>query len=93
MATSSIASAALGRDEFGELAEHFNHMVAELQATTVSKALLQESEAKLQETVDELRREITARARAEEERARLQASLASQRNHGGYGLAGRGRGA
>jgi signal transduction histidine kinase len=65
----------LGRDEFGELAEHFNHMVAELQTTTVSKALLQESEAKLQETVGELRCEIMARARAEEERTRLQASL------------------
>ena len=65
----------LGRDEFGELAEHFNHMVAELQATTVSKALLQESEAKLHETVGELRQEITARERTEAERARLQASL------------------
>jgi signal transduction histidine kinase len=65
----------LGRDEFGELAEHFNHMVAELQATTVSKELLQESEAKLRETVGELRQEITARERTEAERARLQASL------------------
>lgn len=65
----------LGQDEFGELAEHFNHMVAELQATTVSKALLQESEAKLHETVGELRQEITARERTEAERARLQASL------------------
>jgi signal transduction histidine kinase len=65
----------LGRDEFGELAEHFNHMVAELQATTVSKALLQESEAKLQETVGELRREISVRTRSEEARALLQASL------------------
>jgi signal transduction histidine kinase len=65
----------LGRDEFGELAQHFNHMVTALQATTVSKALLQESEAKLHETVDELRREISARVRTEAERVRLQASL------------------
>lgn len=65
----------LGQDEFGELAEHFNHMVAELQATTVSKARLQESEAKLHETVGELRQEITAREQTEAERARLQASL------------------
>jgi signal transduction histidine kinase len=65
----------LGQDEFGELAVHFNRMVAELQATTVSKALLQESEAKLHETVGELRQEITARERTEAERAQLQASL------------------
>jgi signal transduction histidine kinase len=65
----------LGRDEFGELAEHFNHMVAALQATTVSKDLLQESEAQLHKTVEELRREIIARARTEEERTQLQASL------------------
>jgi signal transduction histidine kinase len=67
--------APLGRSEFGELATHFNHMVAELQATTVSKALLQESEAKLRDTVDEVRREMTARERMEAERIRLQASL------------------
>lgn len=65
----------LGRDEFGELAEHFNHMVADLQATTVSKDLLQESEAKLHQTVGELRQEITAHVQTEAERARLQASL------------------
>jgi signal transduction histidine kinase len=65
----------LGHDEFGELAAYFNLMVAELQATTVSKDLLQESEAKLRETVDDLRQEITAREQAETERARLQASL------------------
>jgi signal transduction histidine kinase len=65
----------LGRDEFGDLAKHFNHMVGKLQATTVSKELLQASEAKLHETVGELRQEITARKRTEAERARLQASL------------------
>jgi signal transduction histidine kinase len=65
----------LGRDEFGDLARHFDHMVAALQATTVSKELLQESEAQLHETVEALRREITARARTEADRARLQESL------------------
>jgi signal transduction histidine kinase len=65
----------LGRDEFGALAAHFNHMVAVLQATTVSKERLQESEVQLHETVEALRREIMARARMEAERARLQASL------------------
>ncbi|MGH7961642.1 MAG: sensor histidine kinase, partial [Candidatus Binatia bacterium] len=64
-----------GRDEFTELAHQFNHMVSQLEATTVSKGLLEASEAKLQETVVDLRREITERERAEEERARLQVSL------------------
>jgi signal transduction histidine kinase len=65
----------LGRDEFGELADRFNHMVAELNATTVSKELLESSEAKLQLTVAELRQEITEREMAQAERARLEASL------------------
>jgi signal transduction histidine kinase len=65
----------LGRDEFGELAAYFDLMVAELQATTVSKERLQESEIKLRETVDDLCQEISARERTEAERARLQASL------------------
>jgi signal transduction histidine kinase len=65
----------LGRDEFGELAAYFDLMVAELQATTVSKGLLQESETKLRETVDDLRREIITRERTEAEGARLQVSL------------------
>jgi signal transduction histidine kinase len=64
-----------GRDEFADLAYHFNEMVAQLQATTVSKHLLEASEAKLQETVAELRREIAERMRAQEGQARLQASL------------------
>jgi signal transduction histidine kinase len=65
----------LGRDEFGELAAYFDMMVAELQATTVSKERLQESETQLRETVDDLRQEIIARERAEAQRAQLQASL------------------
>jgi signal transduction histidine kinase len=64
-----------GRDEFTELAQHFNQMVAQLEMTTVSKGLLEASEQKLRETVGDLRREIAERQRAEEEQARLQASL------------------
>lgn len=64
-----------GRDELAELAEHFNEMVAQLEATTVSKELLQKSETKLRETVADLRREVAERRLAEEEQARLQASL------------------
>lgn len=64
-----------GRDEFTDLAHHFNEMVAQLQATTVSKELLEASEAKLLQTVVDLRREIAERLRAQEEQARLQASL------------------
>ena len=64
-----------GRDEFADLAHHFNQMVVQLQTTTVSKDLLEASEAKLQETVANLRWEIAERRRAQEEQARLQASL------------------
>jgi methyl-accepting chemotaxis protein len=67
--------AATRRDEFGELADTFNGMVDRLEATTVSKDRLEASQAKLQETVTELRREIGERKKAEEEQARLQASL------------------
>ena len=78
-----------GRDEFAELAHHFNHMVAQLQATTVSKGLLEASEAKLQETVADLRQEIAERKRAEEEQARLQASLRRSETMAAMGVAGR----
>ncbi|MDQ3664988.1 MAG: HAMP domain-containing protein [Acidobacteriota bacterium] len=54
-----------GRDELAELAEQFNQMVIQLKATTVSKALLEASAGKLQETVGDLRREIAERERAE----------------------------
>jgi signal transduction histidine kinase len=50
-------------------------MVAQLEATTVSKAMLEQSERKLQETVAHLRQEIADRTRAEAEQARLEASL------------------
>jgi signal transduction histidine kinase len=64
-----------GRDEFADLAQHFNRMVAQLEVTTVSKGRLEASEQRLQETVADLRHEIAERQRAEEEQARLQASL------------------
>lgn len=64
-----------GDDEFADLAHQFNQMVAQLQATTVSRDLLEASEAKLQQTVADLRREVVERRRAQEEQARLQTSL------------------
>jgi signal transduction histidine kinase len=66
---------AADRDEFSDLARHFDDMVARLEATTVSKELLEASEETLQQTVAELRREIHERMEAEQEQARLQASL------------------
>lgn len=71
----SYRIALTGTDELAELARRFNRMVAELQATTVSKDLLQVSESKLRETVGELRREIAEREHAQRERARLEAAL------------------
>ena len=53
-----------GRNEFAELAQNFNQMVARLQATTVSKELLELSEARLRELNGELVREATERKRA-----------------------------
>ncbi|MBA2409900.1 MAG: HAMP domain-containing protein [Gammaproteobacteria bacterium] len=64
-----------GGDEFADLARDFNRMVDQLQATTVSKRLLETSEANLHSTVAELRHEIGERERAEQERARLQIKL------------------
>lgn len=64
-----------GRDEFADLGNAFNIMVAELQATTVSKLALEASDRRLQETVQELRVEIAERRRAQEEQALLQDSL------------------
>ncbi|MGI8738103.1 MAG: ATP-binding protein [Gammaproteobacteria bacterium] len=64
-----------GGDEFTDLARDFNRMVEQLQATLVSKRLLETSEANLHSTVAELRREIGERERAEQERARLQIEL------------------
>lgn len=62
-------------DEFGDLAQQYNRMVEQLQATTVSRDRLEESEGRLRETVAELRHEILERERAEQERERLQAEL------------------
>jgi diguanylate cyclase (GGDEF)-like protein len=55
------------RDEFAELAKNFNQMVAQLQATTVSKERLEASEDKLKEINANLLAEITERKRAEEQ--------------------------
>ncbi|KQQ74663.1 histidine kinase [Xanthomonas sp. Leaf131] len=64
-----------GKDEFDDLARQFNLMVARLQESTVSKALLEDSEQKLRLTVADLRQEIAERARSERERGKLQAEL------------------
>lgn len=66
---------AQGHDEFADLARHFNQMVQQLEATTVSKALLEASEARLTASNEELRREMTERERAEEAQARLREAL------------------
>jgi signal transduction histidine kinase len=62
-------------DEFALLTTEFNRMVARLQETLVSKERLELSEQELKYTVQALQTEISERLRAEEEQARLQASL------------------
>lgn len=57
-----------GNDEFGDLAQQYNAMVEQLQATTVSRDRLEASEGVQRRTVTELRQEIA-------ERERLQAEL------------------
>jgi signal transduction histidine kinase len=64
-----------GRDELAGLADHFNHMVEQLEATTVSKAALQASESELRVTNAELRRQIADRQRAEAAERDLRAEL------------------
>jgi signal transduction histidine kinase len=64
-----------GRDEFADLARHFNQMVEQLEATTVSKGLLEASEACLKASNEELRRQMTERERAEDAQARLREAL------------------
>lgn len=64
-----------GQDEFADLARHFNDMVAQLEATTVSKAHLEANEEQLQVTVAALRQEIVEREQVEAERQHLQESL------------------
>jgi|GEM_PF-493385 len=70
-----------GSGEVATLIDDFNRMVDKLSATTVSKQLLGASEAKLQQTNAELRREITDRERTEEalaaEKERLNVTLRS----------------
>lgn len=64
-----------GRDEFADLARRFNDMVTRLEATTVSKSRLEESEEQLHVTVAALRAEIVERERVEQERQHLHESL------------------
>lgn len=65
----------VGNDEFADLGQAFNRMVARLQETLVSKELLQKSEQELKQSLDALRLEIAQRIKGEEERIRLQTSL------------------
>ncbi len=55
-----------GSGEVATLIDDFNKMVSTLAATTVSKQLLETSEAKLKQANSELRREISDRERTEE---------------------------
>ena len=64
-----------GIDEFNQLAQEFNRMVARLQETTVARSLLQESEKRLSESVQKLQHEIAERERAEANQASLQSAL------------------
>jgi len=70
-----------GSGEVATLIEDFNTMVNRLAETTVSKELLQESEARLREANKELLREIAERERTEEaladEKERLTVTLRS----------------
>ena len=70
-----------GSGEVATLIEDFNKMVSTLAATTVSKQLLETSEAKLKQANSELRREATERERTEEalaaEKERLNITLRS----------------
>jgi len=64
-----------GKDEFDDLARQFNRMVAQLQESTVSRALLEDSERKLRATVAQLREEILEHEQSERERETLQGKL------------------
>ena len=61
-----------GRDEVASLTDNFNRMVAQLEATTVSKAALEASDASLRRSVSELEREVAERRRAQNELANEQ---------------------
>jgi signal transduction histidine kinase/ActR/RegA family two-component response regulator/HAMP domain-containing protein len=65
---------ARSRDEFGDLARNFNRMVEELQATTVSKEVLEASDARLREANRALEAEVVERRRAESAREQLLAA-------------------
>lgn len=54
-----------GSDEFADLAEQFNRMVAQLEATTVSKAQLEASEVELKIANVALRQEVAERQEAQ----------------------------
>lgn len=69
----------IGHDEFADLTRQFNSMVEELEATTVSKALLEASEEALRGTLDSLRGEVAERVRAEQEKSRLKLALGRSR--------------
>jgi C4-dicarboxylate-specific signal transduction histidine kinase len=62
-------------DEFGDLAQQYNRMVEQLQATTVSRDRLEASEGELRRTVADLQHEISQRERAEREREHLKDEL------------------
>lgn len=64
-----------GKDEFGQLADHFNLMAERLQESTVSRALLEASDRRLRRTVIELREEISERQLAERDREKMRARL------------------
>ncbi len=55
-----------GRDEFAQMAARFNHMVAKLEATTVSKKRLKKSQWKLHQVNLHLQEEIIQREQTEE---------------------------
>ncbi|MGH8729553.1 MAG: ATP-binding protein [Burkholderiales bacterium] len=74
-----------GTDEFNDVAREFNRMVSQLQATTVNRDLLEESEKKLRDTVAELRREIGERERSEVERFKLSEVLRRKENMAAMG--------
>jgi signal transduction histidine kinase len=66
---------ARGHDELADLGAHFNQMVEQLEATTVSKTALEASESQLRLTNEELRRQIADRQRAEAAEQSLRAEL------------------
>jgi len=66
---------AAGHDEFADLAQSFNRMVARLQDTLVSKKALEEREGQLKDSLVALEQEMRDRAAAEAERTRLEESL------------------